>query len=142
MYRGNLVILFVSGIVVSILLAVFIGSYAGGMNSSLYIIVILSVYLIYVAYMTLKEFRIYILDKQNGIQEEVLKFYNFKVHFKSLRDNLPPTPIAVFRFCNSNKAIALIGDYREVRLVKGWKYNVRFYRYSGILVDIKYCDNG
>lgn len=137
MYKGNLLMLFISMLVVILLLGVSINLFITGKDIFLYVILLLIIYLVYVAYMMLKEFKVYRLDKQNGIEEAILKFDNFKVHFESLRDNMPPVPVAVFKFRNSNKTIALMGDYRKIRLVVGRSYNVRFCRYSGIMVEIK-----
>jgi hypothetical protein len=129
--------LFASVLVLIPLLAVSLNSFIAGRDGSLYLLLLLSAYSIYVAYSIFQELKIYKLDKKNGIEEAILKFDSFKVHFKSTRDNMPPIPIALFSFCNSNATIALRGDYRGVRLVKGKKYNVRFYRYSRIMVEIK-----
>lgn len=137
MYRKNLIMLFISVVVLILLLAVSLNSFISGNDSSLYVLLLLSAYSIYVAHLIFQELKIYRLDKQNGIEEAILKFYNFQVHFKSLKDNMPPIPIAVFRFCDSTKTIALRGDYSGVRLKAGKKYNVRFCRYSGIMVEIK-----
>ena len=137
MYKKSLVMLFASVLVLIPLLAVSLNSFISGRDGSLYLLLLLSAYSIYVAYSIFQELKIYSLDKKNGIEDAILKFDNFKVHFKGTRDNMPPIPIALFRFCNSNTTIALRGDYSGVRLVKGKKYNVRFYRYSRIMVEIK-----
>lgn len=75
-------------------------------------------------------------DKLDGIQSSILYFCKQNTVYKSSGDNMPPIQLATFRYSDRDEYISLSGDYSNSALVEGKMYKVRFYKNTGILVDI------
>lgn len=106
--------------------------------SYIFILVGLISYMFYSVKVTFDEFFIYKLDKNEGLQEEVLEFLEMKrIANVDIKYPRITTPIASFKFSSKNEFISLSGDYSKIKLEKGKKYKVSFYRYSKTLIDIR-----
>ncbi len=78
-------------------------------------------------------------DKHDGVYRETLILCNYDVLYKGLEknNNMPPIPIATFKCFDSDEYMCLSGDYSQVNMVEGKKYKVKYYKSSGLLIDIE-----
>lgn len=95
------------------------------------------VLLIYILVIAREEYLNINRDKAHGVQKRVLKLYEYKIHYKGPRDNMPPIPIATFLICGTDKYITLSGDFSKVQMNEGKYYYVRYYENSQIMISIR-----
>ncbi len=104
-------------------------------------LIFFSIYFLFSFGFVIKEIQKVHKDKLDGIQSSILYFCKQNTFYKSLGDNMPPVQLSTFRYSDKDEYIALSGDISNTDLVEGKMYKVRFYKNTGILVDITAFSN-
>lgn len=103
-------------------------------------LIFLTAYFLYFINFIRKEFKNIKADKLNGVQEKTLILCSYDVIYaKNERYNkMTPIPTATFLSYDEDEYIHLRGDFSQLDMMQGKKYKVKYYKNSGLLVDIKY----
>ncbi len=103
-------------------------------------LILLAAYFFYCINFIRKDYKKIKADKQNGIQEKTLILCNFDVLYAKNEKfgELPPIPTATFLSYDEDEYINLSGDFSQLDMMQGKKYKVKYYKNSGLLIDIKY----
>jgi hypothetical protein len=112
-----------------------------GDSSFTFLLVFFIICFIYSLSFVVSEIRKVRMDRLDGVQSNLLVLCNYNVYSKTSRDNMPPIPIATFKLYDKDEFIVLSGDYSNINLVEGRKYKVKYYKNSGLLVDIQETNN-
>lgn len=109
-------------------------------NKLAYIIILIGLIFltVYSIRMVIKEYLTYKLDIKEGLHEKVMIFCQLNVKVNSDPKYVQPTePTATFKMSDTGEFIDLYGDYSKIKLQKGNRYKVSFYRYSRRIFGIR-----
>ncbi|QNU68234.1 hypothetical protein EHE19_007390 [Ruminiclostridium herbifermentans] len=102
--------------------------------------ILLVTYFLYCFNFIRKEFIKIKADRQTGILEKTLVLCDYNVLYtrNEKYGAMPPIPTATFLSYDNDEYIHLSGDFSKVDMHPGKKYRVKFYKESGLLIDIEY----
>lgn len=126
-------------VLISLIILLFIYAFNAD-NKLAYIITLIGLIFltVYSIRMVIKEYLSYKLDLKEGLHERVMIFCQLNVKVNSDPKYVQPTePTATFKMADTGEFIDLYGDYSKIKLQKGNRYKVSFYRYSRRISSIR-----